>query len=156
MKDRIRELMEAQRMTQQEFAQFIDVSPATLSSIFNERTQPTLKLVEKIRKKFPDINTDWLAFGEGEMFHSASKSLPDEPVSGTGNPSEPILEFDAPLTPTPQYAVQSSAHHNGVRNTRLEQPRIEVKTIDKIQRHVTEIRVYYDDQTWESFVPSKK
>ena len=34
--------------------------------------------------------------------------------------------------------------------------REEVKTVDKPVRHVTEIRVYYDDQTWESFVPAKK
>ena len=31
-----------------------------------------------------------------------------------------------------------------------------MKFVDKPQRRVTEIRVYYDDQTWESFVPSKK
>ena len=34
--------------------------------------------------------------------------------------------------------------------------REEVKIVDKPMRKVTEIRVYYDDQTWESFVPSKK
>ena len=32
----------------------------------------------------------------------------------------------------------------------------EIKNIDKPARRVTEIRVFYDDQTWESFVPAKK
>jgi hypothetical protein len=31
-----------------------------------------------------------------------------------------------------------------------------MKNADKAQRRVTEIRVFYDDQTWESFVPAKK
>jgi hypothetical protein len=31
-----------------------------------------------------------------------------------------------------------------------------VKVIDKAQRRVKEIRVFYDDQTWETFVPEKK
>ena len=46
--------------------------------------------------------------------------------------------------------------YNGVRNTQPIIVREEVKIPDKPQRRVTEIRVYYDDQTWESFVPSKK
>jgi hypothetical protein len=31
-----------------------------------------------------------------------------------------------------------------------------MKNYDKQPRRVTEIRVFYDDQTWESFVPAKK
>jgi hypothetical protein len=38
----------------------------------------------------------------------------------------------------------------------LDLERQEVKTIDKPQRRITEIRVFYDDQTWETFVPQKK
>lgn len=55
-------------MSQQVFAQFIEMSPASLSSIFNGRTRPTLNIVEAIKKKIPNINTDWLMFGSGEMF----------------------------------------------------------------------------------------
>ncbi|EGC85450.1 hypothetical protein HMPREF9303_0929 [Prevotella denticola CRIS 18C-A] len=33
--------------------------------------------------------------------------------------------------------------------------RTEVKYIDKPQRRITEIRIFFDDQTWESFVPKK-
>ena len=38
MKDRIRKVMESQHMTQQVFAEFIQIAPATLSSIFTGRT----------------------------------------------------------------------------------------------------------------------
>ena len=31
----------------------------------------------------------------------------------------------------------------------------EVKYIDKPQRNITEIRIFFDDQTWETFVPKK-
>ena len=30
-----------------------------------------------------------------------------------------------------------------------------MKYFDKPQRQVTEIRIFYDDQTWETFVPKK-
>ena len=44
MKDRIKHIMEEQHMSQQVFADFIGLSPATLSSIFNGRTRPTLNM----------------------------------------------------------------------------------------------------------------
>ena len=45
---------------------------------------------------------------------------------------------------------------NSVRTTRPEMVVNEVKMQDKPQRRVLEIRVFYDDQTWETFVPAKK
>ena len=165
MKDRIRQIMEAQHMTQQVFANYIGTNPATLSGIFNDRTRPTLNIIESIRKKFPDINLDWLMFGEGDMYSSDRTSEHDE--SGEANAPHtndqshqfPMFEFGA-NTPspasTPSRTPQTVPHHNGVRSTQQEIVREEVKYIDKPPRRVTEIRVYYDDQTWESFVPSKK
>ena len=67
MKDRIRQIMESQHMTQQVFADFIGLAPATLSSIYNERTRPTLSVVEAINKKIHNISTDWLMVVSGEM-----------------------------------------------------------------------------------------
>ena len=59
MKDRIRQLMLAQHMNQQSFAEVLDISPASLSSIFNDRTKPTLNHIDAIKSKFPSINLDW-------------------------------------------------------------------------------------------------
>ena len=158
-------------MTQQVFADFLGINPATLSGIFNDRTKPTINIVEAVRKKFPDISLDWLMFGSGSMYKSEASST----SIGTTTPPEPptpmaqqqlwnqeqVLDFGesplhAPHTPTPQVSSPSVSHHNVSRNPRQEYVREEVKIIDKPLRRVTEIRVYYDDQTWESFVPAKK
>ena len=42
-----------------------------------------------------------------------------------------------------------------VNNTPINQPKTSVKIIDKPQRKISEIRVFYDDKTWETFVPQK-
>ena len=57
-KDRIKQIMEDQKMTQQVFADFLQQSPATLSSIFNGRTRPTLNIVDAIKAKIPDISIE--------------------------------------------------------------------------------------------------
>ena len=56
IKDRIRIIMEAKHMTQQVFAEFLQQAPATLSSIFNGRTRPTLNIIDSIKTKIPDIS----------------------------------------------------------------------------------------------------
>ena len=158
MKDRIRQIMESQHMTQQVFADYIQQSPATLSSIFNGRTRPTLNIVEAIKKKIPNISTDWLMFGAGEMYLPENEASDQEENASNGplQIQNPMLDFDAIPSPTPQNGVQQLSNSNSVRNTRLDLERQEVKTLDKPQRRITEIRVFYDDQTWETFVPQKK
>jgi len=165
MKDRIRQIMESQHMTQQVFADFIGTTSATLSGIFNDRTRPTLNIVELIKKKIPDINTDWLVFGSGEMY--LTTVMPEQQSTDVVSPSgrqlgagyqstEPMIDFGMSTPPTLSRSTQQQAFQNGVQSTRQIPVREEIKIIDKPKRHVTEIRVYYDDQTWESFVPAKK
>ena len=162
MKDRIRQIMESQHMTQQVFAQFIEMSPATLSSIFNGRTNPTMNIVGAIKKKIPNISTDWLMFGTEPMYLGADNSSntsgksASEAVSGGGDhSSEPILDFAPFSSPAPS-RPSAAQHFNSVKSTHPEIIREEMKIIDKPPRRVIEIRVFYDDQTWDTFVPAKK
>lgn len=159
MKDRIKQIMDAKQMSQQAFAAFIDISPATLSSIFNGRTKPTLVIVEAIKKKIPDINTDWLMFGSGNMF-STYDQVPSGTVSPAPESEEKLLDFDFDendaMVEEPRNDAQVVAETKSVRNTPKETPKTEIKYIDKPQRHVMEIKVYYDDYTYESFYPASK
>lgn len=162
MKDRIRQIMESQHMTQQVFAEFIGVGAATLSSIFNDRTRPTLNIVEAIKKKIPNISTDWLMFGSGDMY------LSENPTPNAGSESgfqsadnrqvgySPMLDFNETSSPTPQNSFLQPQNVNSVKSTRPDNDRIEVKFVDKPQRKIVEIRVFYDDQTFDTFEPKKK
>ena len=162
MKDRIRQIMESQHMTQQVFAEFIGVGAATLSSIFNDRTRPTLNIVEAIKKKIPNISTDWLMFGSGDMY------LSENPTPNAGSESgfqsadnrqvgySPMLDFNETSSPTSQNSFLQPQNVNSVKSTRPDNDRIEVKFVDKPQRKIVEIRVFYDDQTFDTFEPKKK
>ena len=156
MKDRIRQLMESQHMTQQTFADFIGISSASLSSIFTGRTKPTLNTVEAIRSKFTRINLDWLVYGQGPMFKD-QVAEPDAPGGGVKkerpDSSEGSLHFTSPTSHSHQESGTAAATSA---DPMFKNPtRTEVKYIDKPQRRITEIRIFFDDQTWESFVPKK-
>ena len=154
MKDRIRQIMESQHMTQTTFASFIGMAPASLSSIFNERTRPTLNTVEAIKSKIPAISLDWLMFGKGPMYEDQKNVAEGVPVTPMNESREPLLDFSmSPTTPTS--SVQEARNPQGVHRTLNNSVQTEVKYLDKPKREIVEIRVFFDDGTWESLVPKK-
>ncbi|MCR4852942.1 MAG: helix-turn-helix domain-containing protein [Prevotella sp.] len=156
MKDRIRQIMESQHMTQKTFAGFIGMSEGSLSSIFNGRTRPTLNIVEAIKNKVPAINTDWLMFGKGKMYDD-DKGSPDDNASTPegGSQQNPMLIFDD-VAPTPYPTTSGDTRGQQLSGrTQRNVTKPELTVVEKPRRQITEIRVFFDDQTWESFVPKK-
>lgn len=177
MKERIRQLMEDLGLTQQDFAKMIGKSTATVSGIFNDRTKPSLDIVDAIHKKFPRVRLEWLLDGTPPMYINKVEgdATAQAPEAGQGaeglgaqqgemgaNASNPALgeasldfaDMDAAGSPTsPSLFAQPQMH--GVNRTPKNITQTAVKYIDKPQRKITEIRVFYDDQTWETFVPKK-
>ena len=152
--------METQHMTQQTFANFVGISPATLSSIFQGRTKPTLNTVESINSKFPNINLDWLMFGKGSMFSVQEAADESSTLQAVDAGGEQTLNFtdaaDGHLSGTPEAQGTTTAGYAGT-SRMVQKPRVRTDIICKERepRRITEIRVFYDDQTWESFVPKK-
>lgn len=156
MKDRIRQLMEAQHMNQQSFAGSIGISNATLSSIFNGRTNPTNKIVEAIHNTFPNVRTDWLMWGTGPMFVMNDASTSGGTVMDHSTPS--ATADQAPGTPVSMDLFGSAKMAESQKRAPAGQAPREYTvpaTPTTVQRRITEIRVFYDDQTWESFTPKK-
>lgn len=155
MKDRIRQIQDREGMSQKDFAAAIGISQASLSSIYNGRTLPTNRHVEAIHKRFPEISTNWMMFGEGEMLSGEASSAPATSTTPEGStldgdgvrPEETIgLTLEVP----------SQAVGKRLREEDLFQGmpvvREVVKYIDKPQRRIREIQVIYDDGILETFV----
>jgi hypothetical protein len=92
-------------------------------------------------------------FGIGDMYlgGQSAKTAPSTPVSDTSE--SPMLDFEGDST-TPSGSSETVFSH-GVPSTPLKKVETVVKYVDKPQRKVTEIRIFYDDQTWETFVPKQ-
>lgn len=168
MKDRIKKIMESQKMTQQEFADCIKIAPATLSSIFTGRTRPTITVVEAIKNKFANISTDWLMFGVGPMFNTdeslgdkktvSTQTSADESVSGGPGESDgsceglgafPLSNNNISSAETADKALKQPESYRNIDN-------VAIKRCDGRQRKIVEIRIFFDDHTWETFVPKAR
>lgn len=147
--------MQSEQMTQREFAQALGISPSSLSSIFNGHTSPTNNTVQAIHRHFPEISITWLMFGEGEMLVNsdlpAGKSDEQKATAADGiahsdnlHESEPVMVSGADgFTAKAGYSDPAGQQQVIIRET--------VKYIDKPQRRITEIHVFYDDGTFETF-----
>ena len=160
MKERIRNIMQHERLSQQEFAARLGISAASLSSIFTGRTNPTNNHVMAVHRAFPQINVNWLLFGEGDMMdHSegdADAPSPDAAPAAEGAPAATL-----PTASTGKNGAAAAAA--GPRPTpsspaapipvaAAEMPAVAPVVL---RRQVKEIRVFYDDGTYESFSPLK-
>lgn len=183
-------------MSQQDFANKLGISPASLSSIYTGRTNPTNNHVQAVHRAFPDVNINWLLFGEGEMFGGAvsggapveglGQAVGDVPATRTG----PVSDMSGTLfgqavtggdlsggpsgragEPGLFASVGNGAGRTDARSVqKTSVPRRDtacprrdelptggyVKEKPLIVRKVKEIRVFFDDGTYESFVPSGK
>ena len=141
-------------MSQLTFANFVGINAASLSNIFNNRTKPTLNIVEAIKNKIPNLNTDWLMFGNGSMFMNekpADAGIEEEADEHNGHTPSGAGTQPGDLFTS---AAGDNARHAAHRQQDVV-VRPEIRYVERPQRQITEIRVYFDDLTYESFVPKK-
>lgn len=180
MNDRIKQIQTAMNMSQKDFAEAIGITPGALSNIYSNRTNATGNHVRGIHKAFPRIDINWLMFGEGNMYgESENKALQNNDVrpgfsllgeqdGATGSVdlfSAPEMDVDSRAIP-PRAAGRDvvrkerqfanvAADGATYRNAPANEMYASAKIVDKISRKVKEIRVFFDDGTYETFLPGK-
>jgi len=70
MVDRIKKIMEYYELSPASLAEQIGINRSNLTHLFSGRNQPSLELAKKILHCYPDIKTEWLIMGVGEMFRN--------------------------------------------------------------------------------------
>lgn len=150
MTNRIFLFIESQQLTPTEFADKIGVSRAAISSIKTGRTQPTLTLVEKIKQHFPDVDINWLIFGEGD-FGPKKQSVQD--LENT------LFEMDELQVSTDTDILKKdnlASEHKVVYIA--EQPQIQEEKIEDIVRQkdskskvLKKVILLYDDGSFDEF-----
>lgn len=73
MKDRIKEVRRALRLTQAEFGEKVGVKGNTIGNYEIGLRSPSEAVIFSICREF-DVNEDWLRTGQGEMFRQLSRS----------------------------------------------------------------------------------
>ena len=75
MIERIKKVIEYSQLSSSVFADTIGISRSGLTHLLTGRNQPSLDVARKILSKFPDISTEWLIMGMGEMLRPDEQTV---------------------------------------------------------------------------------
>lgn len=148
MKDRIEAIMKREHMTPSSFAESIEIQRSTLTHILRGRNNPSLDVVMKIHQRFKYVNLDWLLYGNGNMINQEKtsddlqRSLFDE-----NEEIKPITQVDLEYRKEMPLKTTETAYKEPVKE--------EIRYIEKPPRKITEIRIFFDDNTFEIFKGEK-
>ncbi|MBR0499316.1 MAG: helix-turn-helix transcriptional regulator [Paludibacteraceae bacterium] len=111
--ERIKEVIAGHQMTPKAFAEKVGENPSKLSHIFSGRNNPSLALVLKICRAFPDVQVNWLlGFNDNEESQSympsqqsvvngvidfSEKESPKEPNVAAEPEQKPVADEFKPL-----------------------------------------------------------
>lgn len=84
MIERIKEIMNEKNLSSSLFADEIGITRASMSHLLSGRNNPSLDIIQKILHQFPDIDSDWLLFGNGRKTSNIKEEF--EKVRNTDMP----------------------------------------------------------------------
>lgn len=72
MKERIEHIIKAESLSNLQFAQLLDISPASVTHLLSGRNNPSLDLIVRIARKLPHYNLRWLILGDGPIYNNGN------------------------------------------------------------------------------------
>ena len=154
IKDRIKLLKEHEQMTSAAFAEQIGVAQATISHTLGDRNKyPSTDFIMKLHDRFSYISLDWLLTGKGNMVDSKNDTTNVNPEYNYSLFKDEKTE----IPHNPSFASENRKEiESGCYTNTIQQPviqNIEYKNI--VEKKITEIRIFFDDNTYQIFKPEK-
>ena len=157
MREKLLDLMKNEGLKPSQLAEQLEINPAGISHILAGRNKPGFDLLQKILRRFPRINPDWLLLDSDKMYrdeYPAASSGQQASRTTAAQRSSPELGNDL-FTPTlpgglraDEKQTQDADGHDG--SATQFPPALFGKA------NIKRVVVLYDDQTFESFTPSTK
>lgn len=158
---RLKVFIDSSGLTSSQFADICGIPRPSLSQLLSGRNKKISDvLVGMIHNAFPNLSILWLLFGEGSMLVT-----PDVEEDGTeddsiGESKENGLKGDNTAQNRGD-SYDSTAHNFSgsiermlqEKDAKIEELRAEIENMRKKPRRVSQITVYYDDSTFETFYP---
>ena len=150
--------MEAKNLTPSRFADEIGVPRPIMSHILAGRNKPSLDMIQKIARRFPELGTAWIL--DETILPEGISEIASEPISketvtpqATIPPSQPIPPqpvYQQPVTPTPPVMQQPVQPPATPTIMPPQQPMPFIPTTKKIEK----ILVFYTDKTFDEYTPN--
>lgn len=158
MKEKLLHLMKSEGLKSVQLAEMLGIQPAGISHILAGRNKPSFDLLQKILRRFPQINPDWLLLDSDQMYRTGHPAQESADVSRSAgdtstNVATPATAADL-FTANPLGAEDASARTAQPVPPSAE-PWPEHAAALGQRNDIARIIVLYTDHSFESFIPKK-
>ncbi len=147
--NRIQIIIDEKGLSPSEFSSQVGMQRSNLSHLLSGRNQPSFDIITKILSAFPDINSDWLLLGKGDMYRGMQSVDEDD-----DSPFHQTSIFDMLPTEKVISKPQEVKTVQKVVETPIESPKIEEKHNEinsAKEKKVTKIVIFYDDFSFDVY-----
>lgn len=154
MREKLLSLMKNENLTPSKLAELLGIQPSGISHILAGRNKPSFDLVQKILRRFPQINPDWLFLDQQPMYRAAAEkggaSAPRSAADLFGEPTAATIPSDENRNPiTANNSATTAEPDNG--KTDITTSVVRSVTAARPQQKIRRIIILFDDHTFESF-----
>ena len=157
---RLKLFIDTTGLTSSQFADMCGIPRPSLSQLLNGRNKKISDvLVGQIHAAFPEMSVVWLLFGEGPVKVSSHNES-----SGDADKRDMADKIPTDGKQLPEF-LNVEALKDGVSNSNLSKNQVfesdlkildlqrQIEKLKQNPRKVVQITIYYDDSTFETFVP---
>lgn len=148
MREKLQKLMSTEQLTSSRFAELLGIQPSGVSHLLGGRNKPSFDLVQKILRRFPHINPDWLILDSEQMYRTDADNL-SASTNSAENVSPEMAVNGENISATQNIAFSESSQTS---TPGVEQMMARAATAHK---NVKRVIVLFDDHTFESFEMSR-
>ena len=147
MREKLLNLMKSEQLTASKLAELLDIQPSGISHILSGRNKPSFDLVQKILRRFPRVNPDWLLLDKDEMYRTID--IEPKPAALQSISTD---ELDGTMQQSPASGMTAPATNTTSASTPAQQ--IAAAYTPK-SGNVKRVIVLFDDHTFESYEVSR-
>ena len=175
MRDRIEKILQDKEMTQAEFADLIGVNRSSITHLMTGRNKSSDTVAARTLLAFPDINPNWLSYGDGDMyldyvytptpkllFKEDERSDDEKPLADLGkfnSENQEQTTNSINKNTTIESNIQpASLEDNKILKSQEVLPHIVEKKFPAVSdiKQIKKIVFFYTDKTFEEYYPENE
>lgn len=146
MHEKLPILMKSEGLTSSRLAELLGIQPSGISHLISGRNKPSFDLLQKILRRFPNINPDWLLLDSEEMYRKENNTATNMDLLDASKSEMPA--FSANQTEE----TNSTTERNNETKSRADVATIlSAQTDGGSQRKVKRVILLYNDHSFESY-----
>lgn len=146
MHEKLPILMKSEGLTSSRLAELLGIQPSGISHLISGRNKPSFDLLQKILRRFPNINPDWLLLDSEEMYRKENNTATNMDLLDASKSEMPA--FSANQT---EETNSTTERNNETKSGADVATILGTQTDGDSQRKVKRVILLYNDHSFESY-----